>query len=80
MLGHLVKIWGDRWACTGEIKGATVALQHTHFVVTSNYSIEELWPKDTDFKLRDAIARRFQTVIFTKVYPGARAKLSISPE
>jgi len=39
-LGHFLKIWMDRYACKGESKGSTVPLQHTTFIVTSNYSIE----------------------------------------
>lgn len=79
-LGHHLKIWADRWACNGEIKGATVALQHTHFIVTSNYDIQQLWPKDEDFKLREAIARRFQVVIFSEKHMGATAPLAIRAE
>lgn len=36
-LGHLLKIWADRYACNGEIKGSTIPLQHKVFCVTSNY-------------------------------------------
>lgn len=56
-LGHYLKIWADKWSCTGEVKGGTVNLVHTHFIVTSNYSIEQLWPEDP--MMQRAIARRF---------------------
>lgn len=57
-LGHLLKIWADKYSCTGETKGGTVHLRHTKFVVTSNYSIEELW--DGDENMIEAILRRFR--------------------
>ncbi len=57
VLGHLLKIWSDRYPCTGETKGGTVQLSHDKFIVTSNYSIEALWPDDHD--MRAAIERRF---------------------
>ena len=46
MLGHYLKIWADRYPCRGEVKGASVQLRHDAFIVTSNYSIKELWPED----------------------------------
>lgn len=60
VLGHYLKIWADKWACTGETKGGTVFLRHKLFVVTSNYSIEQLWP--TDLEMQRAIARRFKII------------------
>ena len=39
---HLLKNWTDRYPVTGESKGGTVPLQHTAFVITSNFTIEEL--------------------------------------
>lgn len=56
-LGHLLKIWTDRYACTGETKGGTVHLRHKNFIVTSNYRISELFGEDPEM-LR-AIVRRF---------------------
>lgn len=56
-LGHLLKIWSDKWACYGEIKGGTVALRHQWFIITSNYLPRELWPNDS--MLEQAITRRF---------------------
>lgn len=34
-LGHYLKIWADKWACTGETKGGTIPLNHHRFIVTS---------------------------------------------
>lgn len=62
MLQHYLKIWADRYACSGETKGGTVHLQHHKFIVTSNYSIEQLWPDDD--VMRQAIARRFTATRF----------------
>ena len=56
MLGHYLKIWMDRYHCCGEFKGGTVNLCHTKFIVTSNYSIEQLFKDDE--VLAKAIARR----------------------
>jgi hypothetical protein len=47
-LAHYLKIWADRYACTGEIKGSTVNLAHVSFIVTSNYTPEQLWPEDEE--------------------------------
>lgn len=57
-LGHYMKIWADKWSCTGEVKGGTVPLRHEKFVVTSNYTPAELWPEDDE--MRKAIERRFE--------------------
>lgn len=61
-LGHYLKIWGDRYACSGEIKGGTVKLRHKYFIVTSNYSIEQLWGEDPE--MCSAITRRFSVSYF----------------
>lgn len=65
-LGHYLKIWADKWACFGEYKGGTVPLMYEVFVVTSNYSIEELFASDAT--LAKAIARRFNVVEFRNKY------------
>jgi len=59
-LSHLLKIWADKWAATGEVKGSQVNLRHTKFYVTSNYTIEELWPGRDQEELREALLRRFK--------------------
>lgn len=60
VLGHYLKIWGDKWACTGEIKGGTVPLMHEIMVVTSNYSIELLFANDPI--MVEPIRRRFREI------------------
>ena len=65
-LGHYLKIWADKWACTGEIKGATVNLHHTTFYITSQYTPEVLWPGSDNTELREAIQRRFRMVGLTR--------------
>jgi len=61
-LGHYLKIWADKWACNGEIKGGTVALQHERFIITCNYDPEELW----EGHMLEAIKRRFKITHFNK--------------
>ena len=56
-LGHYLKIWMDRYACNGESNGGTLALSHDIFIVTSNYSIEQLYEKDGP-EMIEAIKRR----------------------
>lgn len=56
VLGHYLKIWADRYACTGETKGGTVNLRHKVFAVTSNYHPSTLFK---DVVMYEAIERRF---------------------
>ena len=62
--GYYLKKWADRYPVTGEIKGSTVELQHTHFIVTSNYKLEEIF-RDQEMLL--ALQRRFRVVHFQDV-------------
>lgn len=61
-LGHHLKIWGDRYACSGEVKGGVVNLVHKKFIITSNYPPEHFWPQDE--QLVKAIRRRFKITHF----------------
>lgn len=58
------KIWTDRYACSGQTKGGWVALRHTRFIVTSNYSPMELIKDDEE--LLEAVTRRCSIIHFTK--------------
>lgn len=58
-LSHHLKIWADKYSCTGETKGYQVPLMHEKLVITSNFSIEELF-KDKGDTTIEAIRRRFE--------------------
>jgi len=61
-LKHYLKIWADKWSCSGETKGGHVHLQHQKFIVTSNFTIEELFGENE--QIMQAIKRRFEVLKF----------------
>ncbi len=54
-LAHYLKIWADKYACTGETKGGTIPLLHRRFIVTSNVHPEKLFSG----QMLEPIMRRF---------------------
>jgi hypothetical protein len=60
VLGHHLKIWSDKYACTGETKGGTTPLQHRLFIITSNYHPDDLWKEDQ--QMLEALKRRFTII------------------
>lgn len=60
-LSHYLKIWADKWACHGEIKGSTVPLNYKHLIVTSNFTIQQLFEKLPAVSI-EAIRRRFRVI------------------
>lgn len=66
-LSHYLKIWADKWTCTAEVKGSTIPLSHEMLIITSNYTIEDLFPMSVDPDLHAAISRRFKLVKMTLI-------------
>ena len=72
ILGHHLKIWGDRYPFPAETKGGCENIRPAKIIVTSNYSIEMLWPDDK--QMREAIARRYKQVHFTEPFGYENSK------
>lgn len=64
-LGHYLKIWLDKWATPGEVKGGQISLHHRNFVITSNYTPEEVCPEDP--VMAQAIRRRCKMIHIPKL-------------
>jgi len=58
-LTSYLKVWSDRYVFTAEIKGASVKIRPERIIVTTQYSLAELFVHQED---RDAIKRRFKII------------------
>lgn len=64
-LSHYLKIWADKYAFAAEVKGSTIRPRYEKFIVTSNYSIGEIFGEE-DAALLRAIERRFVVIYMDK--------------
>lgn len=58
-LTDFMKKWVDRWTFSAETKGSRTVIRPKLIIVTSNYSIEDVWPPGVD---RDAMKSRFKVI------------------
>ncbi len=63
-IGHLLKRWADWKSFPAEQKGTTVMIRPKRIIVTSQYSIDEVFYDPEDTATRDAILRRFHVTHF----------------
>jgi hypothetical protein len=66
--GHNLKIWMDMYSNKGQTKGGHVNLTYKRFIVTSNYSIEELFADKP--KMIVPIQRRCKVIHYSTPYKG----------
>jgi len=65
-MGHLLKIWADRYPFNAEVKGGCLQnIRPKKLIVTSNYSIEECFPNEQDYK---PLKRRFKVTHFNNMF------------
>lgn len=73
VLGHHLKIWGDKYYFGAEVKGGMRNIRPLMIIVTSNYSIDRVWEEDPE--MRNAIKRRYKSVNILPLYGGGHARL-----
>lgn len=64
LLSHLLS-WTDRYGFIGETKGGGVCPAYEYFVITSQYSIRDLFSDPADY---EALERRCQTIFMDKPF------------
>lgn len=73
-----LKTWTDKWPFPVQTKGGMInAIRPQRIIVTSNFSIDECFPKATGSNL-EAIKRRFKVIHYAFPYAGSLTNLVVS--
>lgn len=59
-IARYLKIWADKWSFMAEVKGSSRCIRPVKFIVTSNYTIDQMNFRTNDF---EAITRRFREIL-----------------
>jgi len=62
VMGHLLKLWADKYAFMAEVKGSSRLIRPEKLIITSNYSIDQLYSRLEDSALYEALKRRFYII------------------
>lgn len=67
-LGYQLKLWTDRYGCILETKGGAVVANYEQFIVTSQYSLREIFGEDD--RTLAALKRRFKVIHMINPFPA----------
>lgn len=68
LMGTFLKRYCDHYPFRAEFKGGSKVIRPKNIIVTSNYTIETIWPHD--LQLQAALQRRFKVVNFHAQFPA----------